>query len=79
MAEFHQLMNLSRLTLRNTSRITTGMISAKAMFIGKGKNTSKEMFRKNSSMRKIGTIMPQNIPEEALSTKSAPGIFRISL
>ena len=79
MFKFHQLMNLSRLILRNTIKTAAGIINVRSIFIGNGKRRSKKKFMKKSSSKNIGTTILQKMPEEILWMKSDPGTFKISL
>lgn len=71
-------MNRSRLILMKTIKTVVGIVDARIMFAGKGKRKSRKRVKKKNKNKKIGTIMPQKIPE-AFSKNSAFGIFKINL
>jgi hypothetical protein len=71
-------MNLSRVILTNTRKVTMGMINIRARFIGNGESINKKKLRKDSKTKKIGIKMPQKIPP-ALSRNSVLGIFKTIL
>ena len=59
---FHELIDLSSIVLKKIMKMIVGIILVKRIFVGKGKATSRNTLRKNSSMRNIGTIIAQNMP-----------------
>jgi len=78
---FHQLINLSSVTLTKITKIANGIIPVKIMFNGKVKDINKKKLKKNSITIKIGTTIAQKIPWKPSGKLSKPtlGSFNINL
>ena len=78
---FHQLINLSSITLIKITKITNGIIPVKMMFNGKVKDINKKRLKKNSIARKTGMTIAQKIPWKTSGkySKLILGNFNMSL
>jgi len=59
---FHQFMNLLSVTFTNKTSVAKGIIETRTTLTGKGKDRIRKKLRKNSIVRKAGTMMAQKSP-----------------